>query len=128
MGHKITVDSSTLMNKVFEIIETKKIFNINYKNINDVIHPDSYVHAIIEFSNGMIKLVAHNTTMTIPIANTIYGDNYKIKKNEPINFKKLNNLNFNLRILRNFRLFKLLKNYPKKNLYLKLFWFLQTMN
>ena len=114
MGHKITVDSSTLMNKVFEIIETKKIFNINYKNINVVIHPDSYVHAIIEFSNGMIKLVAHNTTMTIPIANTIYGDNYKIKKNEPINFKKLNNLNFTLVDLKKFPLIQIVKKLPEK--------------
>ena len=115
MGHKITIDSSTLMNKVFEVIETKKIFNINYKNINILIHPDSYVHAIIEFSNGMIKLIAHNTTMIIPIGNTIYEDNFKIKKNEAINIKKLNNLNFNLVDFKKFPLIKIIEKLPEKD-------------
>ena len=46
MGSKITIDSSTIMNKVFEIIEAKKIFKLNYKQLDIIIHPQSYINAI----------------------------------------------------------------------------------
>ena len=49
MGKKISIDSATMMNKVFEIIEAHKIFNISYKKLKILIHPKSYVHAIIKF-------------------------------------------------------------------------------
>ncbi len=94
MGKKITTDSSTLINKVFEIIEAKKIFNLNYKQLNIIIHPQSYVHAIIKFTDGMIKIIAHDTTMEIPIFNSIYPNSQKKIKTNQIDFKKLNNLNF----------------------------------
>ena len=94
MGKKITVDSSTLINKVFEVIEAKKIFNLNYKQLNIIIHPQSYIHAIIKFTDGMIKIIAHDTTMEIPIFNSIYLNSKKKIKTNPIDFKKLNNLNF----------------------------------
>ena len=74
MGKKISVDSSTMMNKVFEIIEAKKIFNINYNQLDILIHPESYIHAIVEYKNKMITIIAHDTTMDIPIANTLYND------------------------------------------------------
>ena len=72
MGKKITVDSSTMMNKVFEIIEAKNIFDINYNKLNIIIHPQSYIHAILFFNDGMINVVAHETTMEIPIFNSLY--------------------------------------------------------
>ncbi|MDC0915393.1 1-deoxy-D-xylulose-5-phosphate reductoisomerase, partial [Candidatus Pelagibacter sp.] len=56
MGKKISVDSATLMNKVFEIIEAKKIFNLTYKKLKILVHPSSYVHALIKFNDGMIKI------------------------------------------------------------------------
>ena len=49
MGKKISIDSSTLMNKVFEVIEAKKIFNIGLNKIDVVISPNSYIHACIVF-------------------------------------------------------------------------------
>ena len=55
MGRKISVDSATLMNKIFEIIEAKKIFDIPYKKLSILIHPKSYVHAMIKFKNGIVK-------------------------------------------------------------------------
>ena len=69
MGKKITVDSSTMMNKVFEIIEAKKIFKLSYDQLGILIHPKSYIHSIIKFNDGMIKIIAHDTTMEIPIFN-----------------------------------------------------------
>ena len=55
MGKKISIDSSTLMNKVFELIEAKNIFNLDYKKFDILIHPKSYIHAIIKFKNGLTK-------------------------------------------------------------------------
>jgi len=72
MGNKISIDSATLMNKVFEVIEAKKIFNFKYKQLKILIHPNSYVHAIIKFSNGLTKILIHDTNMKIPIFNSLY--------------------------------------------------------
>ena len=93
MGKKISVDSATLMNKVFEIIEAKKIFNLKYKNLDILVHPLSYIHAIIKFKNGMIKIIAHDTDMKIPIFNSLYDNYDKIIKTDKLNIKKLNFLN-----------------------------------
>ena len=71
MGKKITIDSATLMNKVFEVIEAKNIFNLNYKKISILTHPKSYIHSIIKFQNGLIKILAHDPDMKIPIYNSL---------------------------------------------------------
>ena len=94
MGKKISVDSATMMNKVFEIIEAKKIFNLRYDQLDILVHPSSYVHAITKFNDGMIKIVAHDTNMKIPIFNSIYGDHKSMIKTDQLNIKKLNFLNF----------------------------------
>ena len=92
MGKKISIDSATMINKIYEVIEAKNIFNINYKNIQIIIHPKSYVHALLKFNNGMIKVIVHETTMKIPIFNTLYSDYLKKIKSSEINIKNLNNL------------------------------------
>ena len=73
MGKKISVDSANLMNKVFEVIEAYKLFNFNKNKYKIVIHPQSYVHSIVRFKNGLIKMILYNTDMKIPISNTLYG-------------------------------------------------------
>ena len=94
MGKKISIDSATMINKVYEIIEAKNIFEIPYKKIKILIHPKSYIHAVLKFNNGMIKIIAHETTMKIPIFNTLYfSTNQKIQSNN-INLKTLNSLDF----------------------------------
>ena len=92
MGKKISIDSATMMNKVFEIIEAKKIFDLKYNQLDILVHPKSYLHAIVKFSNGLSKLLIHDTDMTIPIFNSIYNDNEKKIKSKRINIKFLNNL------------------------------------
>ena len=92
MGKKITIDSATMMNKVFEIIEAKKIFNLKYNQLEILIHPSSYLHAIVKFNNGLSKLLVHDTNMTIPIFNSIYFDTNKKIKSKKIDIKILNNL------------------------------------
>jgi 1-deoxy-D-xylulose-5-phosphate reductoisomerase len=93
MGKKITIDSATMMNKVFEIIEAKKIFDLNYKQLEILTHPNSYLHAIVKFNNGLSKLLVHDTNMTIPIFNSIYFNTDKKLKSKNIDLKALNNLN-----------------------------------
>ena len=114
MGQKITVDSSTMMNKIFEIIEARNFFNLNLKNLDILIHPKSYVHAIIKYKDGMIKIVAHDTTMEIPIFNSIYLNNLKSFKKTNIDLTKLNNLNFTKVNINQFPSIKILDILPKK--------------
>ncbi len=93
MGKKITIDSSTLMNKVFEVIEAKNIFSLPFKKIGILTHPNSYVHSIIKFKNGLTKILAHDPDMKIPIFNSLYGEKKRFLKTNSINFEVLNNLN-----------------------------------
>jgi 1-deoxy-D-xylulose-5-phosphate reductoisomerase len=115
MGKKISIDSSTMMNKVFEVIEAKKIFNLDYKKLGILIHPLSYIHAIIKFDDGMIKLIAHETDMKIPIHNTLYFNDKKKINSKPINLHKLNNLNFKNVNIKKFPSVGLLKEIPDKD-------------
>ena len=117
MGKKISVDSSTMMNKIFEIIEAKKIFNIKYNQLSILIHPDSYIHAIVEFKNRMISIIAHDTTMDIPIHNTLIDNNkmYFPKKSYNLDMNKLNNLSLHNVKLKKFPVVKILKLLPRKS-------------
>ena len=75
-----------MMNKVFEIIEAKKIFNIDYKKLSILVHPKSYVHAMVKFTNGLAKILIHDTNMTIPIFNSLYPNHEKkIKSKSNLN-------------------------------------------
>ena len=115
MGKKITIDSATLMNKVFEVIEAKNIFNIDYKNISILTHPKSYVHAIIKFKNGLTKFLIHEPDMKIPIYNSIYYQTLKTQKSTSLDFNILNNLNLNKVEENRFPLVRLLNKLPKKS-------------
>ena len=95
MGKKISIDSATMMNKVFELIEAQRIFNIKLNKLNILIHPKSYLHAIVKFNNGITKLLVHETNMSIPIFNSIYENEGYINSKE-VNFKTLNNLDLSI--------------------------------
>jgi len=115
MGKKISIDSATLINKIYEVIEAKNIFNISYNKIQILTHPKSYVHALLKFKNGLIKIIAHDTTMKIPIFNTIYfNSNKKILSNK-VNFKILNNLDFKKVNSKRYPMIKLIDLLPNKS-------------
>ena len=114
MGKKISVDSATMMNKVFEIIEAKKIFDLNYDKLDILVHPTSYVHAIIKFNDGMIKIIAHDTNMKIPIFNSLQNGNYDTIQTDKINIKKLNFLNFKKVDINKFPSIKILNKLQNK--------------
>ena len=116
MGKKISIDSSTLMNKVFEVIEAKKIFNINYNQIKIVINPNSYIHSIVIFKNGTIKILAHEPDMIIPIYNSLYADqNKNFFNTKDLDLNKINNLNLSNPNLKKFKVLKILKIIPSKD-------------
>ena len=115
MGKKISIDSATLMNKVFEIIEAQRIFNIDIKKFEILVHPKSYIHSIIKFINGQIKILAHDTDMKIPIFNTIYQKKIKKIKTNRINVNLLNNLNFSKPDTSRYKSVKILKKINNNN-------------
>ena len=108
MGKKISVDSSTLMNKVLEYIEAQKLFNLPKEKLDILIHPESLVHAIVKFKNGLSKFIYHETSMQIPIANAIFDN--KINMNTVIkNDNTIKNLSFKTPDSNNYPIIKILK-------------------
>ncbi|NKA01527.1 MAG: hypothetical protein EBV81_05925 [Proteobacteria bacterium] len=86
MGKKISIDSANLMNKVLEVIEASLIFNLPINKFEIMIHPQSLIHAIVEFENGLSSMLYHNNDMKIPIANSLYGNSYVNKNTNKKNF------------------------------------------
>ena len=115
MGKKISIDSSTMMNKVFEVIEAKKLFNLKYKDIIILTHPKSYVHAIVKFQNALIKLLIHEPDMKIPIYNSLYPQAKKKVKSDNLNLSILNNLELKQIDYRKFPLITLLNSLKEKD-------------
>ena len=111
MGKKISIDSATLVNKLFEVIEAQRLFNIDINKISIKIHPQSYIHSIIKFRNGLIKICAHEPNMTIPIINSLGNDLNYISK-DTVDFKILNNLKFTEVDKKKFPVIRILEKYP----------------
>jgi 1-deoxy-D-xylulose-5-phosphate reductoisomerase len=115
MGNKISIDSATMINKVYEVIEAKNIFKIPYSKIDILVHPKSYIHAIVKFKNGLIKIIAHDTTMKIPIFNTLYFNTNKTINTSDLNLGTLNNLNLIKIDSRRYPMIKLLNLLTEKH-------------
>ena len=109
MGKKISVDSANMMNKVFEVMEACRLFKFDKSKYKIMIHPQSYVHSIIRFRNGLIKMILYNTDMKVPIANILYKKRKNVLKNSNVQIKDINNLNFQKVNSKNFPSVKLLK-------------------
>tara|TARA_Y100000590_G_scaffold463388_1_gene630024 strand:+ start:815 stop:1978 length:1164 start_codon:yes stop_codon:yes gene_type:complete len=114
MGKKISIDSATMINKVFEIIEAKRMFKMDLKKFEILIHPKSYLHAIVKFENGLTKMLIHDTNMTIPIFNSIYSNKSKKIYSKKINLNYLNNLKLSKPDKIKFPMLKILKKIPSK--------------
>ena len=115
MGKKISIDSSTMMNKVFEYIEAIKLFNLEKNQLSILIHPKSFVHAIIFFKGETIKFLAHETKMTIPIMNALGLTNKNNNRNiEKKNLLNLDNFKFQIPNKKKFPFLKIIDLLPKK--------------
>ena len=115
MGKKISIDSATMINKIYEVIEAKNIFNCSYEKIKILIHPNSYVHAILKFDTGITKIIVHDTSMQVPIFNTLYSNDNKKLKSKKIDINKLNNLNFKKINTKRYPMIRLLNLLPSKH-------------
>ena len=94
MGAKITIDSSTLMNKGLEVIEAHHLFAMPYEKINVVVQPQSAIHSMVEFSDGSVKAHLGTTDMRIPIQYALsYPERWDAPV-EPLDFTKLGSLEF----------------------------------
>ena len=83
-----------MMNKVFEVVEACKLFKFDKSKYKIMIHPQSYVHSIIRFKNGLIKMILYNTDMKIPISNILYKNKNRSLNISKIKIKTLNQLRF----------------------------------
>ncbi|MDP4177356.1 MAG: 1-deoxy-D-xylulose-5-phosphate reductoisomerase [Bacillota bacterium] len=94
MGRKISIDSATLMNKGLEVIEAHWLFNMEYDNINVIVHPQSYIHSMVEYRDGSVIAQLACTDMKLPIQ---YALNYPLRnKNiiDKLDFFSIGNLTF----------------------------------
>ncbi len=94
MGAKVTIDSATMMNKGLEVIEAHWLFNVPTNNIEVVVHPQSIIHSMVQFTDGSIKAQLGLPDMRIPIQYALTYPNRFENKLDRIDFSKLNQLNF----------------------------------
>ena len=94
MGPKITIDSATLMNKGLEVIEAHWLFNIPYEKIEVLVHPQSIIHSMVEFTDGSIKAHLGQTDMRIPIQYALSYPERLSSPLPPLNFIEIGKLTF----------------------------------
>ena len=94
MGPKITVDSSTLMNKGLEVIEAHEVFGLDYDSIDVVVHPQSIVHSMVEFRDGATIAQLSLPDMRLPIAYALEYPNRSTVSFGAIDWTKLSRLDF----------------------------------
>jgi len=94
MGPKITVDSATLMNKGFEVIEAKHLFNLSYSQIKVLIHPEAIIHSMVEFADGSLLAQLGITDMRLPIQYALTYPERMPTGLKGLNLAKLGTLNF----------------------------------
>ena len=94
MGNKITIDSATLMNKGFEVIESHHLFNIDYDSINVVIHPESIIHSMVETIDGSVTAHMGIPDMAFPILNALTFPEKRENPFEKLDLLKIGRLNF----------------------------------
>ncbi len=94
MGKKVTIDSATLMNKGLEVIEVKWFFNIPANKIEIVIHPQSYVHSMVQFIDGTILAQIGEHDMRIPIQYALFYPNRTINNFPRLELTKIDQLTF----------------------------------
>jgi 1-deoxy-D-xylulose-5-phosphate reductoisomerase len=103
MGHKVTIDSATLMNKGLEAIEARWLFDLRPEQIDVIVHPQSIIHSIVQFEDGSMKAQMSLPDMRLPISYA-FGFPKRIKSDQPrFQFTDYPNLTFEAPDIKNFR-------------------------
>jgi 1-deoxy-D-xylulose-5-phosphate reductoisomerase len=103
MGAKITIDSASMMNKGFEVIEAKWLFDLNIDQIDVLVHPQSIVHSMVQFKDGSVKAQLGLPDMRLPIAYALSYPSRLENNYERLDFLKFNQLNFEKPDIERFR-------------------------
>ncbi len=103
MGAKITIDSASMMNKGFEVIEAKWLFGVNQEQIEVVVHPQSIVHSMVQFNDGSVKAQLGMPDMRLPIQYAFGYPNRLPNNYERVDFSKIATLTFEKPDLNRFR-------------------------
>ena len=107
MGKKITIDSSTLVNKGLEVIEAHYLFNVSYDKIKVVIQRESIIHSMVEFNDGAIKAELGVPSMRIPISYALYKELRQNIKEKTLDFSSFNKISIDMPDLNTFEGLKL---------------------
>lgn len=94
MGHKITIDSSTMVNKGLEVIEAKWLFDVDYSQIQVVVQPQSIIHSMVEFVDGSLMAQLGTPDMRLPIQYALFYPDRRPLPGERLDFYKLNQITF----------------------------------
>ena len=94
MGKKISVDSATMMNKALELIEAKYLFNLENRQIKAIVHPQSIVHALINYENGASTALLYRPNMEVPISTLFFNFNKFNNNFTELSLDKLSDLQF----------------------------------
>lgn len=103
MGAKITIDSASMMNKGFEVIEAKWLFGVPYDKIQVLVHPQSVIHSMVQFADGAVKAQLGAPDMRVPIQYA-FSYPYRLKSDFPrVDFTRLGQLTFEEPDMESFR-------------------------
>ena len=94
MGAKITIDSATLVNKGFEVIEAHHLFGVDAEQISVILHPEAIVHSLVEFEDGALKAQLGTPDMHIPISLALMFPERAVRNSERFNFADHPTLSF----------------------------------
>jgi 1-deoxy-D-xylulose-5-phosphate reductoisomerase len=115
MGNRITIDSATMMNKGFEIIEARWLFGVRPEQIDVVVHPQSTIHSMVEFVDGSVLAQLGPTDMRMPIQYALtYPERVASKKEVALDWSKLKRLDFAKASTRRFPCLRLAREAMKK--------------
>ena len=94
MGHKITIDSATLVNKGLEVMEAKWLFGVDLDQIQVVVQPQSVIHSMVEFTDGSVMAQLGTPDMRLPIQYALYRGERRFLDDERLDFTKLGSITF----------------------------------
>ena len=114
MGKKITIDSSTLVNKGLEVMEAHHLFGLSYDKIDVVVQRESLIHSMVEFVDGAVKAELGVPSMKVPIEYALYKENRKFINEKTIDWKKLSKISIGTVDLETFEGLKLAYDAIKK--------------
>lgn len=102
MGHKITIDSATLVNKGLEVMEAHWLFQVGFDRVEVVVQPSSIIHSMVEFEDGAVMAQMGTPDMKLPIQYAIYYPERRYLPGERLDFKKLGQIAFEAPDMENF--------------------------